>query len=378
MSKKYNYYNCDKLVSYNFDYNIITGGRSNGKSTEIQKKVVLKNWMDHGDKFIRIVRWVEDTYPSRCEGWFTPHALSVLPKNKEIRYKSKKYYIGDKKDKDFFKNATVIGYVINLSKANNYKSNNFEDVKNIIFEEFAPNKVTEYVPNEIDEFNSLISTVNRLRDDVKVWMIGNALSISNIYFDYFGIEASRLKVGNIYSYSATDEYEEPATVGLEFVKMSYQKEDDIPKLLRVSNNLQATKLEEYALPSEVIKGDDWLIKVLDADRFNDFYRVRCILKCSIDDSDNLKRNYKFKFVEYAIIEEKSNPKNIYIVNVTEKLLEYGVVLDVVKQYYKYKFDNDIRNTLKMFDTSYFRGKRVVFGDLNIIKIYSEVVGIVKN
>ena len=377
MSKKYNYYNADKLISYDFDYNIVTGGRSNGKSTEIQKKVLLRNYIDNGDKFIRVVRWVEDTYPSRCEGWFTPHALKELPGNMEIRYKSKKYFLGEKHDNNFYKNAVVIGYVINLSKADNYKSNNFEDVKNIIFEEFAPKKISEYVPDEIDRFNSLISTVNRLRDDVKVWFIGNALSISNIYFDYFGIEASKLKVGNIYSYSATSEYDNPATVGLEFVKMAFTKEEDIPKLLRVSNNLQATNLTEYALPDEVINSDDWLIKVLNTDRFDDFYRVKCVLKSSIDTSDNLKKNYKLKCVEYAIIEEKYNPKNVYLVNVSEKLLEYGVILQITKNYVKFKFDNDIRNTLRMFDTSYFRGKNVIFGDLEIIKIYKEVVNNVR-
>lgn len=361
-------YDCKDMLSYKFDYNIIVGGRSNGKTTSVQRDVLLKRFLKKGEQFMRVVRWIEDTQAKRCSNWFTPYALEKLPKGKTIRYYNQAYYYGDKDDKHFFKNAKILGYVINLSKADNYKSNNFEGVTSIIFEEFAPKSVYEYVPDEIDKFNSIISTVNRFRDDVRVYLIGNALSIDNIYFDYFGIDASKLKVGNIYSYSATNEFEHPAVVGLEFVPMVTENENDIPRLLRVSNNLQATRLEQYELPNEVIRSNDWLLTVIDKERFNEFYRVRCILRISIDDTRNLNKNYKYKFVEYAIIEEIANPNKIYIVNVSEKKLDYGIILKTDTNYTRYKLDKDIRNKYRYFDTSYFINKNIIYGDLDIIKL----------
>lgn len=383
--KKFNYYDIRNICKYEFDYTIIVGGRSNGKTTSYQKEIAVENYVNKSEQFIKIVRYVEDTYPNYNNDWFTPPVLNKLEEfGKTIMYKNKKYYIGDIEFKDdtkeFFKNADVFGYVIPLSQETRYKSGDKSRVSTIVFDEFCLENLTDYLFDEIKHFNSLISTINRMRDDVHVYLIGNALNMYNPYFDNFGIDGSKLKAGHIYTFKATEEFTEPATVGLEFVKMAYIKEDDVPRLLRVSNNAQSTNISQYELPKQLIKNDDWLVLALNNNVFEEYYKIKCILKCSIDFTskffDSKGNPYIIDTVDYCLIEEKNNKNNVYVIRSDGFCKEdYGLFLKLDKKYITYKFDNDIRNKLKLFDKNYFIGKNIIFGDLDIIRIFEEMEAI---
>ena len=80
------------------------------------------------------------------------------------------------------------GYAIPLSTANILKSSTFEKVGLIIFDEFLITRSTyHYLPNEIIQFAELLETIIRLRPNIKILLLGNAISISNPYFDFFGL-----------------------------------------------------------------------------------------------------------------------------------------------------------------------------------------------
>ena len=80
------------------------------------------------------------------------------------------------------------GYAIPLSTANILKSSTFENVDTIIFDEFLITRSTyHYLPNEIIQFAELLETIIRLRPNIKILLLGNAISVSNPYFDFFGL-----------------------------------------------------------------------------------------------------------------------------------------------------------------------------------------------
>lgn len=333
MSKKKYYSYKNGILQHDFDYNFIVGGRSNGKTTGYQSEIALPNYLNNKEQFVKIVRTNDDTVPLLNEDWIDVNVKNKL-KDKGLTYVyyRKTFYIGTIKDYEDYglkkfvqEKADVWGYVIPLSQQARYKSSDRSKVSTIVFDEFAIAEEYMYLPNEVEQLMSLISTIIRSRDNVKVFFIGNALSLKNPYFDYFGIDASKLKSGNIYSFAQCgDEFKEYAKVGLDFVEMIYSNESDIPKLLRVSGNAQATTLDRYVLPSNIIKQDDWLYICLKNNKFNDYYYIKNVIAW-IKETD----------INYDEIDFDRIPK-------------YDTVLEII-----YKYDDNIRYLIKnSYDDNY--------------------------
>lgn len=333
MAKKKYYSYKNGILQHDFDYNFIVGGRSNGKTTGYQLEVALENYLNNKEQFVKIVRTNDDTVPLLNEDWIDVNVKNKL-KSKGLTYVyyRKTFYIGLIKDYEDYglkkfvqEKADVWGYVIPLSQQARYKSSDRSKVSTIVFDEFAIADEYMYLPNEVEQLMSLISTIIRSRDNVKVFFIGNALSLKNPYFDYFGIDASKLKSGNIYSFAQCgDEFKEYAKVGLDFVEMIYSDESDIPKLLRVSGNAQATTLDRYVLPSNIIKSNDWLYYCLKNKKFNDYYYIKNVIAW-IRETDIDENNIDFN-----------------------RLPKYDTVLEIV-----YKYDDNIRYLIKnSYDDSY--------------------------
>lgn len=333
MAKKKYYSYKNGILQHDFDYNFIVGGRSNGKTTGYQLEVALPNYLNDKEQFVKIVRTNDDTVPLLNEDWIDVNVKNKL-KNKGLTYVyyRKTFYIGLIKDYEDYglkkfvqEKADVWGYVIPLSQQARYKSSDRSKVSTIVFDEFAIADKYMYLPNEVEQLMSLISTIIRSRDNVKVFFIGNALTLKNPYFDYFGINASKLKSGNIYSFAQCgDEFKEYAKVGLDFVEMIYSNESDIPKLLRVSGNAQATTLDRYVLPNNIIKTNDWLYYCLKNKKFNDYYYIKNVIAW-IRETDIDENNIDF-----------------------DRLPKYDTVLEIV-----YKYDDNIRYLIKnSYDDSY--------------------------
>ena len=333
MAKKKYYSYKNGILQHDFDYNFIVGGRSNGKTTGYQLEVALPNYLNNKEQFVKIVRTNDDTVPLLNEDWIDVNVKNKL-KDKGLTYVyyRKTFYIGTIKDYEDYglkkfvqEKADVWGYVIPLSQQARYKSSDRSKVSTIVFDEFAIAEEYMYLPNEVEQLMSLISTIIRSKDNVKVFFIGNALSLKNPYFDYFGIDASKLKSGNIYSFAQCgDEFKEYAKVGLDFVEMIYSNESDIPKLLRVSGNAQATTLDRYVFPSNIIKNNDWLYYCLKNKKFNDYYYIKNVIAW-IKETDIDENNIDF-----------------------DRLPKYDTVLEIV-----YKYDDNIRYLIKnSYDDSY--------------------------
>lgn len=170
------YYDLNKILSYNSFLNVIIGERGSGK-TYSTSKFVTKKFITNSDEFVYIRRYKSDLKKS------IPKFFTALINNNEfpdhtLSYKGDNFIIDDK----------VAGYAITLTMAQSLKSTNFPNVKYIIFDEFILENDghRHYLQNEVEVFLGLVETIARMRD-VKIFLLGNTVTITNPYFIFFDI-----------------------------------------------------------------------------------------------------------------------------------------------------------------------------------------------
>lgn len=178
-AKKVNWFNANDLLSHNCLFNFIIGDRGGGKSFGTLQ-FCINRYIKYGEEFIYMRRYeqeLDDSKPTMFD------ALKMEGKypEQELKVKGNRMYCNDK----------VMGYVLALSTSMKKKSIPFPRVKWIIFEEFMVDGVTSrylgHGQKEVEIFNNFYETVDRLRDETRVFFVANAFSMVNIYFTYFKI-----------------------------------------------------------------------------------------------------------------------------------------------------------------------------------------------
>ena len=173
------FYKYDKLISYNALFNFVIGERGVGKSFGA-KVFCINDFINKGNEFVYVRRYKEELSTAvgtffndvQNAGFFEDYVLTVKKQNKM----------------DVFKcNGETCGYGVALSTSAILKSTSFPKVKTIIFDEFIIDTgAYRYLPNEVTKFLDLVETIGRTRD-VRVLFLGNAITISNVYFNYFDL-----------------------------------------------------------------------------------------------------------------------------------------------------------------------------------------------
>lgn len=200
------YHNNDKLNSHHANINQLIGKRSNGKSYSTLAFDGIKEFIDSGYKnsFAYIRRFDNEMALIRKDifnGMLKNGWLEWYTKGKwnDIYYWQSRWYLrhineeGEVDDK--CKEPLAYSFCINTSaKA---KGPDYINIKTMIFDEFIPiNHV--YASHEIELWNNLISTIDRNRNKVKIYMIANTISKECPYFSYYGIDPDVLEQGKIY------------------------------------------------------------------------------------------------------------------------------------------------------------------------------------
>lgn len=169
------YYDYSKILSYNAFINFLVGERGVGK-TYGASKFVTKSFINKDEEFVYIRRYKTELSKSVPE-FFKPLIQNNEFPNHELTTKGGKFLIDNR----------TAGYSMTLTTAQNLKSTNFPKVKNIIFDEFIIEEGQHhYLKNEVENFLGLIETIARMRD-VRIFMLANAVTITNPYFLYFDI-----------------------------------------------------------------------------------------------------------------------------------------------------------------------------------------------
>lgn len=208
------FYNVETLLNKIPDahYYMVIGERSNGKTYSILQHC-LKEYFKNGDEFVYIRRFDEDIKYSRGSQIFNnlikDGIIEKLSKGEwnDVYYYARKWYlrkINTKNPKETIISDTPFAYAISLTSEEHDKSTAYPKVKNIFFEEFLSRK--NYLPDEFILFTSVLSTIIRLRDDVKIFMAGNTINKYAPYFAEMGLtNIKTMKVGQIevYTYGNT-------------------------------------------------------------------------------------------------------------------------------------------------------------------------------
>jgi len=220
------YYNPQQLLSHNCLFNFVVGNRGAGKTYSF-KRLVIKRFLKTGAQFIYLRRY--KTEFKRFENFFNDIAHE-FPEH-EFKVKGSVCYIDGK----------VAGWGVALSTALTLKSVNFEKVEFIGFDEFViDSKLIHYLSNEVTAFLEFYETVARLRDNVRVLFLSNAVSVVNPYFTYWNIKVSSqrrfTKIGHIIVEFVRNE---------EFVQAKYNT--------RFGQIIKGTNYGDYAVENKFLK-----------------------------------------------------------------------------------------------------------------------------
>ena len=210
--KSFNYYDCRHLLKDYPDayYYMIIGERSNGK-TYSALDYALENYFKTGEQFAYLRRFGEDIRKKQLSNLFSAHIensrIADLSKGEwsSVDYTGGKFRFartGDDGTVEY--SEEYFGYAFDLNSMEHFKSISFPKITTVIFDEFLSRQ--SYLPNEFMLFTNCLSTIIRLRKNVKIFMLGNTV---NRYCPYFGemglnhVKEQKQGTTDVYNYSDT-------------------------------------------------------------------------------------------------------------------------------------------------------------------------------
>lgn len=189
-NKKDIYWNLNKTLTYNYLINVIVGNRGGGKSYGA-KKWGIDNFLKRGEQFGYIRRY-KDEGDEPVVQFFE----DIKDKYPDYEFKTTKKYLymrlKPENEKQKWTDQDICGYVLILSTASNKKSISYPNVTTLIFDEFILEEgSTRYLPNEPTKLLNLYETIARPGTDharVRLFMLANAITITNPYFLYWDLK----------------------------------------------------------------------------------------------------------------------------------------------------------------------------------------------
>lgn len=184
------FWDLPRTLTHNMLFNFIVGNRGGGKSYGA-KKWGIDSFIKKKEQFVYVRRYKDDLKKPMQQ--FFQDILWEYP-DYEFRVEGDKFYCRLKplEEKVKWTDEDICGYGIELSTANNKKSISYPFVTTIIFDEFLLDKGNQhYLPDEVNTFLNLYETVARPGTDhprVIVFLLANAISITNPYFLYFNLK----------------------------------------------------------------------------------------------------------------------------------------------------------------------------------------------
>ena len=210
---KSKFWDIRNILSRNAHYNVIFGERSNGKTYGVLKYALEQYFAGNGRLGI-IRRWEEDFRGKQASTMFDAlienHVVSSLSKGKwnGVVYQSHRWYFC-KRDLVNPKNVVIddepFAYAFAISSDEHYKSSSYPYITTILFDEFLTRG--NYLPDEFVKFTSILSTIIRLRTNVKIFMCGNTVNQYSPYFVEMGLtNIKKMERGKIdvYRYGDSD------------------------------------------------------------------------------------------------------------------------------------------------------------------------------
>ena len=185
------YWDINKILPYQRNFNLINGERSIGKTYTTQKWVVNRCLEKH-QQFVYLVR----TQSEKKEGVLLTAFQKVLDKEfPGVEVSSS--------EETLSLNGETVGWCIALSESQKIKKRSFPNVYYMIFDEYMLEEGSRsmYVSGwkEPDLLLSIYHTIDREEDRVKVFMLGNNTSFYNPYHMHPAFNVQPIKQGQIWT-----------------------------------------------------------------------------------------------------------------------------------------------------------------------------------
>lgn len=197
------WYSLNKILTYNAYLNFILGGRGIGKTFSVKKYLLSKAYFEN-KQFIYLRRTQTELMEIDKDSFFTPELLEQVFDNYEMleietvknstkitfnclengETKTHTIFISSKK---ITIDNRIMCYFKSLSTWVKLKGSEYPDVWYIMFDEVLIDTASRntYLPNEVNAFIQLISSVFRHRSNRKIFLLSNATNYNNPYFNYF-------------------------------------------------------------------------------------------------------------------------------------------------------------------------------------------------
>lgn len=170
------YFDINCLDKYNAIFNFVISSRSSGKSYSF-KKLAIDTYLDKKEHSVILRRRLSEIDGTKLDNFFD----DIREEYSEYELKVDRF-VGYINDEPFL-------YFIPLSTQKNFKSIPYPKVTKLLFDEFLTtqndNGSTGYLKDEITKFNELMSTIFRIRDNVKIYFFANNTSMVNPYFTQY-------------------------------------------------------------------------------------------------------------------------------------------------------------------------------------------------
>lgn len=190
------WYSLDNILKYDVQYYMIFGERSNGKSYAVDKYIIDKFFLE-GEQFAFVKRFEDDIKSKYMSEVFTPLEPYILEKyGYRIKFYRGCWLAYEDGTEGKLADCKTFGYAFSLNNVNRTKATSYPEVTTILFEEFMSIDCT-YLPDELNLFLNLISTIARYRHNVKIFMLANAISKFSPYSSALNVKLHRLKKGEI-------------------------------------------------------------------------------------------------------------------------------------------------------------------------------------
>ena len=226
------YYNGHDILTYNRLYNMVMGIRGHGKTYFYTKKCIDTGLKEKDIAFVVLVRYKEDIQYIKDDWWAIVEHLYP-----EYIFESKNNIIYAKNQYEKF----PIGEFVSLKQYTRAKRKPRPKVKIIFFDECL-NEDNDYLPNEIDAFLSICDSIIRNREDVRVFLVSNHVSVLNPYYNYFefsgfGKRFTRGKHDSILEFTDSAEF------------LAYRKET------KFGSSIQGTTYGDFAMLGHMLLDD---------------------------------------------------------------------------------------------------------------------------
>lgn len=174
------YFDLRPAMSYGTKVIIVVGARRIGKTAQTKKLVINKTRYSDTAKFA----WLRDNDEARKK----------LASNNGAKFFSDCKKLGIKNLNGTIEGEVIkldgkpCGYLMPSSTFQNYKGNDFDDIKWIVFDEFIAEKNVRHNGNRAWEIINMIYTIASTRNDVRIIFLANALDRGDPILEFFGIK----------------------------------------------------------------------------------------------------------------------------------------------------------------------------------------------